>query len=116
MSQATGRNTTPEQFFWDGYQAAQAALETEPSPIAETKRAELRKEAARLSREVWSKPTPSREDLALLAELAAYWNGTGHCEEGDFFIDGLDSAHCDKRSVAQLIAAVLAFAKNGGTQ
>ena len=103
MPEAIEPNTTPEQFFWQGYQRAQAAIATEPETVAETKRAELIKDVARLSREVWSKPAPSRDDLALLAELAAYWNGGGYDEDGDFFIDGLDSAKCDRRAVAELI-------------
>ena len=38
MPGANHVHSTPTDFFWRGYQAAEAALQTEPSPIAEIKR------------------------------------------------------------------------------
>lgn len=67
-------------------------------------------DAAGFSRQIWATPATTVEDLRRRAEVAAYYKG-GLDQRGKFVLEGLNSKQLDERSVAELIAAVLAFGK-----
>ncbi len=63
------------------------------------------------SKEIWAKPVHSWEDVVERAKVAFYWNADGIDENGSPTLEDLQSGYYDKRSTAELIAAVLALDK-----
>jgi hypothetical protein len=111
MSKAALIDTTSPDFFLGGWQEACEAIDSDPSEAAETKRADLIDSAVVRSKEIWAKPVQSWEDVVERAKVAFYWNADGIDENGSPTLEDLQSDCYDKRSAAELIAAVLALDK-----
>ena len=111
MPKAASIDTTSPDFFLGGWQEACEAIGSDPSEAAETKRADLIDSAVVRSKEIWGKPVQSWEDVVERAKVAFYWNADGIDENGSPTLADLHSDYYDKRSAAELIAAVLALDK-----
>ena len=76
-----------------------------------TRREDVIDSAAARTKEIWAKPVQSWEDVVERAKVAFYWNADGIDENGSPTLADLQSDYYDKRSAAELIAAVLALDK-----
>jgi len=111
MTKAASIDTTSLDFFLGGWQEAREAIGSEPSEAAETKREDVIDSAVARSEEIWAMPVHSWEDVAERAKVAFYWNADSIDEDGSPTLADLQSGYYDKRSAAELIAAVLALNK-----
>ncbi|MES0403591.1 MAG: hypothetical protein ABUJ93_08820 [Hyphomicrobium sp.] len=111
MTKAASIDTTSPDFFSRGWQEACEAIGSEPSEAAETKREDVIDSAVARSEEIWAMPVHSWEGVAERAKVAFYWNADGIDEDGSPTLADLQSGYYDKRSAAELIAAVLALNK-----
>jgi hypothetical protein len=111
MSKAASIDTTSPDFFLGGWQEACVALGNALSDGTNVKTEDVIDSAVVRSKEIWANPVQSWEDVVERAKVAFYWNADGIDENGSPTLADLQSDYYDKRSAAELIAAVLALDK-----
>jgi len=109
MAKSAHTQTTGPDIFLRAWNEAYAALGNRSSDAAEVKIENVIKSAVDRSEQIWAKPAQSWDDVVERAKVAFYWNADGIDESGAPTLESLHSDHHDKRSVAELIAAVLAL-------
>jgi len=109
MTKAGSMDTTSPDLFLRGWHEAYVALGNAPSDPAEVQTEDLIDSAVTRSREIWARPVQSWEDVVERAKAAFYWNADGIDENGAPTLADLQSTCYDRRSVAELITAVLAL-------